>query len=529
MPDQAAIIAELSQRLDRLEARSQQLESENRQLRSENAQLRRENDQLRERVVVMEHRMRAMARRQFGRSSETIPERGQQELDLGGVISPTLTELTEQPGDDDDPPPGGGGGQRNRRTGRKRGGRMQLPEHLPVEERSLDLPPERRRDAEGRSLRILEWRTTDKLDYLPGYCRILRFRIPVYGHPWEPDAQRRSPSVPGIVTRGLPSDDLVAHVVTAKYADHLPHYRQEDQFRRQGIQISRATLGNWTATAAEALRPVHEAIGAAVLRQSHLHLDDTTIRVLQPGAGRTHTGRVWVYSHGPDVFYDYTPTRAGRWCVERLRGFQGHVICDDYAGHNQLFKLGEAIEANCWAHARRKFFDCGDTRDAPAILEIIGRLYAVEKDIADRPPDERRRIRQEQSTPILDHLHQILLNLERDTTPRSGIGLAVRYCLRLWTGLTAFVDEGNLPIDNNDAERAMRRVAMARKNSLFSGSNAHAEQSAICFSIIESCRRAGLNPQAYLVDTFAAIQAGQTDFDALRPAAVARTRHAGVA
>lgn len=509
MADQSALIAGLSTRLDRLEAR--------------NAELERENTQLRERVVVLEHRLQNMARRQFGRLSETIPESGQLRMDLGEVVSPALADQVAQNDDDDDPPPGGGGTKRKER--KRRGGRMQLPEHLPVEERPLDLPPEERIDDQGRPLQVLETRTTDKLDYRPGYFRVLRYQVPVYGRSWDPETPRRSPRVPGIIAGGLPSDDLVAHVLVAKYTDHLPHYRQEEQFARLAMPISRATIGNWSAAAATALAPIHEAIGAAVLAQSHLHMDDTTIRVLQPGRGKTHLGRMWIYSHGCDAYYQYTRTRAGRWCRERLAGFQGSVICDDYRGHDQLFSLGEAIEVNCWAHARRKFYDSGDSAYAPGILNLIGQLYGIESDLAERPPDGRRDERRRRSRPILDHLHRHLESLLADTTPRSGIGLAVRYALRLWNGLTAYVDDGRLPMDNNDAERGMRRVAMQRKNSLFVASHKHGGHAATCFSIIESCRRANLNPQEYLVQTFDQLQQGRTDYDAMRPAAVAATQH----
>ncbi len=380
------------------------------------------------------------------------------------------------------------------------------------------------RDAQGRPLVVLEERISDKLDYLPGFFRILRHRVLVYGRPWDEATPRISGRVPGIVAGGLPSDALVAHVLVAKYADHLPHYRLENQFARIGLPVSRATIGNWSAAAATALTPIHDAIGAAVRSRSYLHLDDTTIRVLQPGLGRTHTGRIWIYAHGADAFYEYTDTRAGRWCQERLAGFAGHVVCDDYAGHNQLFTLGEAIEVNCWAHARRHLVDSGDIRHAPNLLAQIGQLYAIERLIAGRPPDERRHARQRDSRPVLDRLHRHLTTIQPQTLPRSTIGMAVRYCLRLWEGLTAYCDDDRLPIDNNDAERGMRRVAMQRKNSLFVGSPEHGVNAAICFSIIESCRRARLDPQAYLVDIFAALQAGRTDYDALRPAAIAEAR-----
>jgi len=265
------------------------------------------------------------------------------------------------------------------------------------------------------------------------------------------------------------------------------------------------------------LSPLVEALRKDVIASDVLHGDDTPVPVLDPGRGRTKTGRLWTYvrdgrphgdAHSPAAVYFYSPDRKGEHPARHLNAFKGVLHADGYAGFGAIFEKGGITEAACWAHVRRKFFDEYESTKAPLAkeaLDRIGALYAVEAEARGRGPDERRRWRQEKSKPLLDELHAWLSSTKSKLSQKTDLAKAVRYTLSRWKALTRFLDDGRLEIDNNAAERAIRPLALGRKNYLFAGSDKGGERAAAIYSLIETAKLNGLDPEAYLRDVIARI------------------------
>jgi transposase len=258
------------------------------------------------------------------------------------------------------------------------------------------------------------------------------------------------------------------------------------------------------------LAPLLEALAKHVLSAYALHADDTPVPVLAPGTGKTKTGRLWTYvrderpwggSGEPAVLFRYSPDRKGEHPCAHLRSFSGVLHADGYAGFDQLYRPGRISEAACWAHVRRKFFDIHTANASPIAaeaLERIGALYALEADIRGRAAEQRCRIRQARAGPLLDHLHAWLLATLAKLSKKSELAGAIRYALSRWNALTRYRDDGCIEIDNNAAERALRAVALGRKNYLFVGADSGGERAAAIYSLIGSAKLNELDPQAYL-------------------------------
>ena len=303
---------------------------------------------------------------------------------------------------------------------------------------------------------------------------------------------------------------LLAHVLTSKYADHLPLYRQSEIYAREGVELERSTLADWVGSTSQLLTPLVDALRRYVIAASKLHADDTPVPVLAPGNGKTKTGRLWTYvrddrpagdTAAPAVWFAYSPDRKGEHPERHLREFRGTLQADAYAGFNQLYANGRIQEAACWAHVRRKFYDLQQAHASPVASEALQRiaaLYGIEKDIRGRPPDERREVRNQRARPLLESLRQwfetTLLKLSR----KSDTTAAIRYGLGLWEALTRYCDDGHLEIDNNAAERALRAVALGRKNYLFAGSDTGGERAAAIYSLIGTAKLNDCDPEAYL-------------------------------
>jgi transposase len=356
--------------------------------------------------------------------------------------------------------------------------------------------------------------------YLCGGCRAI--------------SQADAPTRP--LKRSYAGAGLLAHVLTSKYADHLPLYRQSDIYAREGVELSRSTLADWVGGASVLLSPLVNALQRYVTAATKLHADDTPVPVLQPGRGTTKIGRLWTYvrddrasgggltgNEPAAVWFAYSPDRKGAHPQQHLDSFNGILQADGYAGYERLYQArdvkGQAliVEAACWAHARRKFFDLhalkpqgvqggggggsgggGEASIAAEALTRIGALYAIEQLIRGKPPDERSRIRQLQSRPKLDELKQFFERTLAQVSRKSDLAAAIGYALTRWTALTRFVDDGRIEIDNNAAERALRCVALGRKNFLFAGSDAGGERAAAIYSLIGTAKLNGLDPEAYL-------------------------------
>jgi len=311
-----------------------------------------------------------------------------------------------------------------------------------------------------------------------------------------------------LVDKGIPAPGLMAQVIVAKHDDHLPAYRQEEIYARSGARIPRSSIAAWIGIGGVWLQPLADAIRSALLGQPVLHADETPVAELKPSAGKTHRADVWVYRSAcqPLVVYDYRGSRAGEHAREFLRGWSGTLVVDDFSGYKALFAGGAIREAGCWAHARRKFFEAhkltGSALAAQA-LERMGELYRIEQDIRDLDPDERLRRRHQDTQPRLQALHAWMLEHRARLAKADATARAIDYTLGRWAALTVFATDAAVPIDNNAAERAVRPIALGRKNWLFVGSRQAGERAAALMTLIESAKLCGLDPWAYPRDVFA--------------------------
>jgi transposase len=392
--------------------------------------------------------------------------------------------------------------------------RRALPEHLPREE--VTHPAPCACPSCGGTLRRIGEDITETLDYVPGRFKVIR-------HVREKlscracDTVIAAPTPDHAIARGRAGAGLLAHIVVSKYDDHLPLYRQAEIFAREGVNLETSTLSGWVGATAAALAPLVEALAAEVMASDTLHVDDTPVPVLAPGAGKTKTGRLWTYvrderpfsgDRPPVALFFYSPDRKGEHPRTHLKDFAGVIHADGYAGFNELFAGGRIVEAGCWAHARRKFFDVHAAIGSPIAkeaLDRIGQLYGVEETIKGLPPDHRRRERQQRSKPIAEALAAWADETVHKLSRKSELSAAFRYMRTRWTALTRCFDDGRLALDNNPAERALRGVAVGRKNYLFAGSDAGGRRAAVMYSLIESAKLNDINPQHYLADVLVRI------------------------
>jgi transposase len=386
-----------------------------------------------------------------------------------------------------------------------------LPEHLPREEVLVDLADKSCPCCRGALHKIGEDRS-ERLDVVPARLRVVVTVQPKYACRTCEETIVQAPAPPRLIAGGLPTDALVAHVAVAKYADHLPLYRQAQIFARQGILLDRSTLADWMGMAAFALRPLHQRLLTLLKGSARLFADETTAPVLDPGRGRTKSGKLWCYacddrpfggSAPPCVAYVYAPDRKAIRPAAHLAGFEGILQVDGYAAYPAA--AGSKITlAFCWAHVRRNFYELHVGKSAAAspiateALRRIGQLYAIESEIRGLPPDRRAEIRQARAGPVIADLKQWLEATWATVSSGSPLGKAIRYALNRWDGLVLFLDDGRVDVDNNPVERAMRPIALGRKNHLFAGSDGGAEHWAILASLIETCKLNAIDPEAYL-------------------------------
>jgi transposase len=395
--------------------------------------------------------------------------------------------------------------------------RRPLPEHLPREEFVHGPTVEDCRCPRcGGAMRQLGEDVTEVLEYVPARFKVIRHIRPKFScRSCETITQEPMPSLP--IERGRPGPGLLAHVLVSKYADHLPLYRQAEIYAREGVDLDRSTLADWVGKAAWLLRPLVDALGREAMSSDRLFADDTPVPVLAPGTGKTKTGRLWVYvrddrAHAAEapaaVLYRYSPDRTGERPREHLKGFSGFLQADGYAGFDGLYESGQVVEVACWAHVRRKFFDVHQANGstiAREALDRIGALYAIEAEIRGRPPDDRLRMRRARAGPLLAALKTWLEATRPKLSGKSDLAAAIRYALSRWDALTRYCDDGRLEIDNNAAERSIRPLALGRKNYLFAGSDAGGRRAAAIYSLIETAKLNGLDPEGYLRDVLARI------------------------
>jgi len=361
----------------------------------------------------------------------------------------------------------------------------------------------------GGAMRKLGEDVSELLDMVPGYFKVIRHVRPKLscGHCSRVVQQ---PAPPRPIARAMAAPGLLAQIIVAKYADHCPLYRQQGIYRRSGVELDRATLAAWVGGVARLLEPLVDVLGRYVLVAEKVHADDTPVPVLDPGRGRTKTGRLWTYVRDdrpaasrdpPAVWYRYSPNRKGEHPQTHLRHFRGILQADAYAGFGPLYADGQIVEAACWAHARRKFYDLYMVDRSPIAAEAMQRiaaLYAIERDIRGTLPEQRARVRQERARPLLDALRSWLEAMLAMVSAKSELAGAIKYALVRWTALTRYRDDGRIEIDNNSAERSIRPLVLGRRNYLFAGSDSGGERAANIYSLIGTALLNGRDPYLYL-------------------------------
>lgn len=447
-----------------------------------------------------------LRRMKYGRSSEQL-EHAQLEL-VGGMVAvpaaePACNVTSIEAG-------------RKQRAAKPRLGLRELPEHLP--RRTVIHAPTFGHDggcecqACGRALRQIGQDVSEVLDYEPGSFHVVRHvrpRLACGG--CKTITQAAAPSRP--VERGMAGPGLLAHVLVGKYADSLPLYRQCQIYAREGVVLERSTLTDWVGQAARLLTPLAQAIGRHVLRANKIHGDDTPIRVLGGKGSKAKTGRLWVYvrddrpsagTQPPAVWFRYSADRKGEHPARHLEDWHGILQADAFAGYNQLYEGGRIVEAACWSHARRKLWDIHERQHkmtgtlAHQGLEHIAKIFKIEAEIRGKSVLRRRRVRQLQTRPLLVELKTWMTETLRQVSAKSPMALAIGYAVSNWSALVRFVGDGRIEADNNAAERALRAVAIGRKNFLHLGSDAGGASAAVIYTLIGTAKLNGINPQHYL-------------------------------
>ena len=386
--------------------------------------------------------------------------------------------------------------------------RRTLPDHLPREVET-HRPETSCCPGCGGALREFGEDVSEVLEYVPESFKVIRHVRPKFScNRCETVVEAPAPSRP--IPRSYAGPGLLAHVLVAKYCDHTPLNRQSEIYAREGVDLDRSTLAGWVGASAALLAPLVEAVRTHVLSASRLHADDTPVPVLAPGNGRTKTGRLWTYVRDgrpcadavpPAVWFSFSPDRRGEHPQTHLKSFQGTLQADAYAGFYPLYEGGRIVEAACWAHTRRKFHDifaANASATASEAIRRIGLLYAVEKQVRGSPPEIRHAARQARARPVLEELRIWLDQTLHTLSAKSDMAGAIRYALSRWVALTRYLDDGTIEIDNNAAERALRVVALGRKNYLFAGSNPGGERAAAIYSLLGTAKLNGINPEQYL-------------------------------
>ena len=459
-----------------------------------------------------------LRRMKYGRSSEQL-EHAQLEL-VGGMMAVAATEPASNVTSIE--------AGRKKRTTKARPGLREFPEHLP--RRTVVHAPPLGGDGHGggcdclacgRALREIGQDVSEVLDYEPGSFHVVRHvrpRLACTG--CKTIMQAAAPSRP--LQRGMAGAGLLAHVLVGKYADSLPLYRQCQIYAREGVMLERSTLTDWVGQAARLLSPLAQAIGRHVLRAHKIHGDDTPIRVLGGKGSKAKTGRLWVYVRDdrphqgsnaaadvtatapPAVWFQYSGDRRGEHPARHLKDWRGILQADAFAGYNHLYKDGCILEAACWSHARRKLWDIHERQHklpgtlAHQGLERIAKIFKVEAEIRGKSALRRRRVRQLRTRPVLDELKSWMTQTLTQVSAKSPMALAIGYAVSNWSALVRFANDGRIEADNNAAERALRAVAIGRKNFLHLGSDAGGQSAAVIYSLIGTAKLNGINPQHYL-------------------------------
>ena len=449
-------------------------------------------------IEKLRHQLADHRSHRFGSSSETI-EQLQLALETSEIATAAMTAKLRLPdvGPKDKPK------------------RRPIPDHIPRQHIELTTGDDACGECGGK-LRRLGEDVTEELEYVPGRFivnHITRPRFACSG--CDHFTQAQLPTRP--IERGRPGPGLLAHVLVSKYADHLPLYRQNKIYQREGLDLDRSTMADWVGKSTALLEPLADAIGRHVRDGQAIFADDTPVKMLAPGTGKTQTARLWVYGRDerpwngdapPAAWYQFSGDRKGHHPKDHLKDYKGWMHADGYAGYEDLYRSGHICEVACMAHIRRKFVDVHRVQGSSIAEEAITRiaqLYVIEKRARGSPPDERRKLRQTEARPVFDDLEFWLHTQLPNISGKSPLAGAIRYGLTRMKRLRPYLDHGILEIDNNTAERAMRSIAIGRKNYLFVGSQIGGKAAAIAYTLIETAKLNDVDPQHWLANTIARI------------------------
>jgi transposase len=495
LPDDPILLKRLIVERDRTITRRDKVIAQ----RYESIQLLSQDNQL------LRHRLAALLRSSYGPRAERFDPR---QLLLFGLLVPPVEQAAEP------------SVSKPRSANRHPHGRQKLPDHLPRLPVEHDLSEQEKNcPCCGEQRHRIGQEASEQLEYVPSNFVVLEHIRHTYAcehcnsgkcQRCDGNGQVATAAKPAMgVDKCLAGPGLLAYVATSKLADHLPLYRLEQIFARQQVSLNRSTLCGWMDAAARVVEPLYKLMGDRVRQSRVLHTDDTIVPIQHEGHCRQ--GRLWTYvgdEDHPYIVYHYTPTRAAAGPLAWLGNWKGFLQADAYAGYDKLYCRGEVVEVACWAHARRKFFDAQESDPVRSLwmLEMIRRLYAAEQETQDRLPR-----RQSQSAPILEQIRLWLVEQQAQVLPRSPIAQAMGYALNQWPALVVYTSDARLSIDNNVSERALRRVAVGRKNWLFAGHDQSAQGQAVLWSLIASAQRHDLDVQLYLRSVLAHLPALMTD------------------
>jgi len=502
----------LSERAQAIAEKEAQLAERDRAIAVRDAELYAKSLQ----IEHLRAQLAVLRRHRFGRSSEKLDREIEQlELTLGELEEGVAESKSRAARAEKASAPAARASEDHKH------GRKPMPAHLP-RERTVHEPAPTCTACGGTVLRKLGEDVTELLEYIPSSFKVVQIVRPKWScRACETIAQAPLPSFP--IERGRPGPGLLAQVVVSKYADGLPLYRQSEIYARQDIDIDRSTMADWVGCMAALLDPLVAAIGKHVCAGEVLHADDTTVKVLAPGLGRTKTGRLWAAvrderpfgaTTAPAAFYRYSADRCAEHAHVLLGSCRGFLHADGYAGFNNLFandpKTGKPrlTEVACWAHARRNIYEVYESTASPLAkeaLERIADLFAIEARINGRSPVERLAVRQREAAPLLTELKSFLDKALTEISGKSNLAKAIRYALTRWTALTRYTTDGRLEMTNNAVERAIRPLALTRKNYLFAGADSGGTRAAAMYTLIETAKMNGLDPEAYLRDIIARI------------------------
>jgi transposase len=491
-------------------------------LLEENERLRDEKRELEKRVDILDEKVAWLTAKLFGRSSEKLSAEEKDQLrlfnesELGVSESESESELTVP--------------AHTRRKAKRR----PLPESLPRDELIIDIAEEEKLCGCGASLVRIGEEVSEKLDVIPARMRVIRTIRPKYAckacegsGDEEKPAVRIAPMPPAVIDKGIATAGLLAFIITAKFCDHLPLYRQEKQFSRIGVDLSRKTMADWMIQVAIACAPLIRALEGLLRAGPVLQIDETTVQVLGEEA-RADTAKsfMWVARGGlvdaPVIVYRYSPTRAAVTAEQIVSDYQGYVQTDGYGGYDAVCRREGLVHVGCWAHTRRGFTDAKkksskNSESANEILALIGRLYAAERE-RDRFNDEQEFAlwRREQVEPVLSKIRMWLDSKSQQVPPSLALGQAVEYARSQWPKLIRYLDHPALTPDNNAVERAIRPFVVGRRNWLFAGSPRGADSSAALFSLIATAQANGLEPYAYMRRLLTVLPTARSEEDYLK-------------